>query len=288
MGASVRGCTAAEWLAVRRRPGVWVLVVVWLLLAAVFGYLFPYLTYRSGGSGGFGADDTLSPQQQLDALVPAQLVPTVVSGTPLFGGALALVLGALVGAGPYGWGTLKTALTAGPRRWQLAAGQLAVVGGLVALLVVGAFAIGGTTSTVIAATEDASTAWPGAGELLRGAAACWLVLALWASAGYALGTLLRGTALAVGLGLVWALVVESLVRGVGRALDPVEAVDKALPGANAGSLVRALGAAAENRPGGTPGVNELVGGATATAVCCAYLLGFLALAVGLLVRRDVS
>ena len=50
-----------------------------------------------------------------------------------------------------------------------------------------------------------------------------LVLEMWALAGFALGTLARGPALSVGLGLVWALVLENLLRGVGALLGPVEA-----------------------------------------------------------------
>ena len=48
------------------------------------------------------------------------------------------------------------------------------------------------------------------------AGAGFLVLEMWALLGYALGTLARGPALSVGLGLVWALVVENLLRGVGH------------------------------------------------------------------------
>ena len=56
-----------------------------------------------------------------------------------------------------------------------------------------------------------------------------LVLEMWALAGFALGTLARGPALSVGLGLVWALVLENLLRGVGALLGPVEAFTTCCP-----------------------------------------------------------
>ena len=57
---------------------------------------------------------------------------------------------------------------------------------------------------------------------------------MWALVGFLLGTLARGPALSVGLGLVWALVVENLLRGVGALLGPVEAFTKILPGTGGG------------------------------------------------------
>lgn len=46
---------------------------------------------------------------------------------------------------------------------------------------------------------------------------------MWCLFGIALGTLIRGSALAIGLGLVWALVVENLMRCSGgfRGSTPV-------------------------------------------------------------------
>src|SRR4051794_40004803 len=283
----MRASAAAEWLALRKRPATWILVGVWLLLSLIFGYLFPYLQYRSGDSGSFGGGD-ISKQDLLDGLVPHAFVETVVGGTPMFGGALALVLGALALGSPYGWGTLKTALTQGPRRWQVVGGSLTVLLGLVLGLLVAGFALSAGCSALIAASENQPFDWPGVGDVLRGLGGGWLVLGMWSLAGAALAVLVRGTALAVGLGLVWALVVESLVRGVSRALDWLETIDRVFPGANAGSLVAALGAPTEREPGGTPGVTDLVAGPTASLVVAAYVVLLIGLTVGLTTRRDVT
>ena len=57
---------------------------------------------------------------------------------------------------------------------------------------------------------------PSLGRSSRSLGAGFLVMEMWALVGFLLGTLARGPALSVGLGLVWALVVENLLRGVGQ------------------------------------------------------------------------
>src|SRR4051812_7445095 len=157
----MRASAAAEWLAMRKRPATWILVGVWLLLSLIFGYLFPYLQFRSGDSGSFGRDVGVSGQEILDGIVPSAFVQTAVSGTPMFGGALALVLGALALGSPYGWGTLKTALTQGPRRWQVIGGSVTVLLGVVLGLLAAGLALSAACSAVIAATESQPLDWPG-------------------------------------------------------------------------------------------------------------------------------
>jgi hypothetical protein len=48
MGGSYR----AEILKLVRRPAMWILGAVFLVLAQVFGYLIHYVAYRSGGGAG--------------------------------------------------------------------------------------------------------------------------------------------------------------------------------------------------------------------------------------------
>ena len=47
----MRASFAAELLKVGRRPAMWLVAVVWLVLSLVFGYLFPYLSYRGAPTG---------------------------------------------------------------------------------------------------------------------------------------------------------------------------------------------------------------------------------------------
>jgi len=111
---------------------------------------------------------------------------------------------------------------------------------------------------------------------------------MWTLAGVLLGTLTRGPALAVGLGLVWSLVVENLLRGVASLLGPVEAVTKLLPGTAAGSLAGAVGAAPQATPGGTPGVTTILSGTTALVLLVAYVVVFAGLSARLIARRDLA
>jgi hypothetical protein len=109
---------------------------------------------------------------------------------------------------------------------------------------------------------------------------------MWALAGFALGTLARGPALSVGLGLTWALVLENLLRGVGTLLGPVEAFTTVLPGTAAGSLVGSLMGGTVNAED-TPGVLDVLSGGQATATVLVYVVVLPLLALALVRRRDV-
>ena len=79
----------------------------------------------------------------------------------MFGGALMMVLGAIVAGNGYGWGTWKTRLHPGPvarpRRWpgRLVAMTMFVVG---IVLVTLALYVG--VSLLIATTESQAVVWP--------------------------------------------------------------------------------------------------------------------------------
>ena len=280
------GSYRAELLKLLRWPAMWILAAVLLVLSQVFGYLIPYVAYRSGGGSGFAAGET--PAQLLADLLPGRLVPNTLGGFPLFAGAIALILGALVAASEYGWGTLKTILVQRPRRPSLLAGKLLSMATATLALVVAVFAVNALWSWVIAATEGRPAGWPSVLDLGRGIGAGWLILGMWGLFGAFLGILFRSTSLAVGLGLVWALAVENLVRGFAGLLGFLDAFQRGLPGVNAGSLVASLGAATLEQPGGTPGVTAVVSGPQALVVLGAYVV-VLTLAAGIaLQRQDVT
>lgn len=279
MSASYR----AELLKLVRWPAMWILVAVLLVLSQVFGYLIPYVGFRSGGGSGFAAGQT--PAQLLADLLPARLVPNTLGGFPLFAGAIALIIGALVAASEYGWGTLKTILTQRPTRTAVLAGKLLAIATAILALVVAVFALDSLWSWVIAATEGRPADWPSLLELGRGIGAGWLVLGMWSLLGALLGIVFRSTSLAVGLGLVWALAVENLIRGFANLLGFLDAFQRGLPGVNAGSLVASLGSATLDQSGGTPGVTAVVSGTQALLVLCAYVV-VLTVAAGVALRRQ--
>jgi ABC-2 type transport system permease protein len=256
------------------------------VLSQVFGYLIPYVGYRSGGGSGFAAGQT--PAQLLADLLPGRLVPNTLGGFPMFAGAIALIIGGLAAGGEYGWGTLKTILVQRPRRLTVLAGKLLAIQTVILAVVLGTFAMDGLWSWVIAATEGRTADWPSLLDLGRGIGAGWLVLGMWSLLGAFLGVLFRSTSLAVGLGLVWALAIENLVRGFANLLGFLDAFQRGLPGVNAGSLVASLGAATVDQSGGTPGVTAVVSGPQALLVLGAYVVVLAVLAGAVLQRQDVN
>jgi ABC-2 type transport system permease protein len=279
----MNGSYRAELLKLLRWPAMWILAALLLVLSQVFGYLIPYVGYRSGGGSGFAAGQT--PAQLLADLLPGRLVPNTLGGFPMFAGAIALIIGGLTAGGEYGWGTLKTILVQRPRRLTVLAGKLLAVQTVILAVVLTAFAMDGLWSWVIAATEGRAADWPSVLDLGRGIGAGWLILGMWSLLGAFLGVLFRSTPLAVGLGLVWALAIENLVRGFANLLGFLDAFQRGLPGVNAGSLVASLGAATLDQPGGTPGVTAVVSGAQALLVLCAYVV-VLAVVAGVVLRRQ--
>ena len=266
----------AETLKLIRRPAIWTLLGVALVLSLTFTYLVPYAGY-AGGTGGPTADRGLA------AMLPGQLVGNSIGGLPVFLGALMLILGVLTVGGEYAWGTWKTVLTQDPNRLRVYGAKL-VVAGLAALAgVLAVFAAGAATSALIASTEDRAMLWPGIADLLAGIGAGWLIAAMWTVLGALLAVALRGVALPVGLGLVWLLAVQNLLALIAAPLlGWVASAQKGLPGPNAGSLVAALGAGSE-----TPGVEAVVGGGQAAVVLAGYLLVFAAAGGAILRRRDI-
>lgn len=89
--------------------------------------------------------------------------------------------------------------------------------------------VGALSSYVVADLETESVEWPSAQEFLKGFGAGWLILGTFAALGVFLATLLRGTALAIGLGLVYLLVLESIFVGLSSQSETVEDVGKLLP-----------------------------------------------------------
>jgi ABC-2 type transport system permease protein len=284
----MRASFAAELLKVGRRPAMWLIAAVWLVLSLVFGYLFPYLSYRGAPTGPAAGAGAASAEQVLAEALPANLVPTAIQGFPVFAGALALLFGVLSAGSEYGWGTWKTILAQGPGRLAVLAGKLAALGLVLLLVVLATFAVAALASWLVAWVESQPLRWPPLAELAQGLAAGWLVVAMWGWAGMFLGILVRGTSLAIGLGLVWTLAVENLARGFASLLAAIDTLQRWLPGTNAGSLAAAVGVPVQGAPGGTPGVTATVDGTRATLVLAAYLVAFTAVAAVLLQRRDVT
>jgi ABC-type transport system involved in multi-copper enzyme maturation permease subunit len=276
--------TNAELLRLRKWPAVWITIGAWMALTTMFGYLFNYLSYKTGDTSFSNEGETS--QSLLAEILPANIPHVFVQGMPMFGGALMMLLGAIVAGNGYGWGTWKTVFTQGPSRRSVVTGSLGALSVFVVTTVLATVAWCFALSLLVTATESQALVWPSLSELGKSLGAGVLVMEMFALIGYLLGTLARGPALSVGLGLVWALVVENLLRGVGELLGPVEAFTKVLPGTGAGSLVGSI--VGTGGPDPTPGVLDTLGGGPAAALMIAYLVVTPVVAGWLITRRDVA
>ena len=92
----------------------------------MFGYLFNYLSYTTG-------DHELlqrgrEPRRRCWPRCCRRTSPDVLlQGMPMFGGALMMVLGAIVAGNGYGWGTWKTVFTQGRLAAPCVLGSLAAL-----------------------------------------------------------------------------------------------------------------------------------------------------------------
>lgn len=272
----------AELFKLTRRPAAWALLTAAALLNLAFAYLVPYLSYRSG-SGSEGA----SLEQTLASTLPDQLIGNTIGAFSVFAGALALVLGAILFGGEYGWGTVKTVLTQRPGRATVLAGQLGALA--VALLcgVLVLFVLGAVTSSALALVEDQPLSWPQTTALLQGVGVGWLVMFMWGVLGAALGVTLRAVALPIGLGVVWVLGVENLLSAMAESvLSALQPVRDLLPGVNAGSAISAVIPDRVAAP--PPGVTDAVTESRGLITLCCYVLVCVAATWWVYRRRDVT
>jgi ABC-2 type transport system permease protein len=274
----MRRSVAAELLVLRRRAATWILLGIWTALGVFFAYVIPYALDPGDSPGGVGR------------FLPAALPGTLLEGFPFFGGVFALMLGIFALGSEYGWGTLKTVLTQRPGRLRVLAAKLVAVGIVLVPFVVVLFAAGAIASVVIARIEDAPAHFPSAWLLLRALAGGWLMLAVWAALGVLLGVFTRGTSLAIGIGILYALVIEGLLSALADGVDALQPLTDVFLRANGYSLARALGASAgsigSNGPGSFSG--PFVPAGQAVAVLAAFIVAFAGLSAWLLRRRDVA
>jgi ABC-type transport system involved in multi-copper enzyme maturation permease subunit len=285
----------AELLKIRKRPSTWVLPLIWLSIIVLLNYTLTYTLLSNVPPPTFPEDTPNAQQeqlreqqvqfqeQQLRSLYPEKLVPSLIPGYPSLGAPIALILGALAVGSEYGWATYKTVLTQRPGRTALFLGKLLALGVVLALLVVLTFASGAASSFVVAVLAGAPLQGPPLGELLRALGAGFLILAVWASLGALLATLLRSTALTIAIGLVYSLVLESVIFNLPIPNESFQNARVFFPGQNSSSLADSFSAQAPT--GLTP---PPVDAAQATLVLLVYITVFVLLAAYVFRHRDVD
>jgi ABC-type transport system involved in multi-copper enzyme maturation permease subunit len=275
------GSFRAELLLLRSYVAYRVLLGVTLAITILLGYVLPYVSYRSKAAA------ERSPTDLVD-LLPAHVIASWLGALPFWFGMLALIFGVLMFGGDYGWGTLKTALMEQPSRGRLVVARLAVLALAIAATLILVFVLAAVCSLVVAWSENASTKFSALADFVKALAEGWLILTVWATFGASLAVISRGTALAVGLGILYGLVLEGLVASFSDVAI-VSHVSHAFLRTNAYSLVEPLGGVTESATNG-PGTfsGPFVAAWRAALVLIFYAVVFSGLSAAIVQRRDVT
>jgi hypothetical protein len=234
--AALRG----EWFKLVRRPAVWVTAGLLVALVVVVGYLITYLVATHPPQGAHLAGPDIGALRA--GLYPDALVRKSLDNASTLDAAFALIVGVLAQGSEYTWQTVKTANTQLPGRIGILIGRMLVVSALMLLFVLSMFTLDGLVAFLLALADGASAALPSASEILKGIGADWLIFEVMAMLGFGLATLFRQSAMAIGLGLAYSLLVENLVFGLLEPLGTAfKQIHDLLPIASANHLQQSFG-----------------------------------------------
>jgi ABC-type transport system involved in multi-copper enzyme maturation permease subunit len=268
----------AEWRKSRFRPAF---LVSSGLIGAITVLVYGLQWYQATHPG--TARDAITPS--LLTLYPDQFVNAVMgAGFPL-GAAMAIVLGALVSGSEYSWGTMKTILTQRPGRLTTWVGRVSVFAVWMGIMTLILFAVGAASSVVVASFEGHAVTWPAAIDIVKGLGAIWLVFIANGAIGLALGVVIRHSAAALGVGLIYVLAVEIIAV---RFIDSLNNgaykwIGDLFVGQNATALLQSFTSPAFGRT-----IAPSIGAEQAVLVLAAYFVGLLIVSAGLLRMRDVT
>ena len=271
----------AESVKTRKRWANWILFGILLLTLVLLGYVLTYVLLSN-------------PPRNFESRVPARilkrevfpenLIPNVLAFSSTIGAAIMIILGGLSTASEYGWLTIQTILIQKPSRTAVLLGKLAMLAIVTLLISVVTLAATALTSYLLVTIDGTSSSWPSATLLLKGFGALWLEFAVWTAFGMFLGIAFRSTAAAIGGGLTYLLVGESLIGQLLRNTEGVKEVLRFLPGVNAGAVNASFRLTFQN-PNAT---TQLVDATRGTITLVAYLVAFTVLALLIFRRRDVG
>lgn len=281
----------AEVLKLRKRTATWVLLLVLFLGIVLGGYvsIYGFLLGPNDPSGTSGDTRTvgdLNPEI-FASLLPESVLVTTLTAVSMFGGTVvALIFGALAFGSEYGWGTLKTALSRKPGRLKVVSGKFLAMLVYFALFSALALSAGGVCSYAIASIEGMPVEWPSVWKVVGAFSAGWLIFAGWGTLGAFLATVFRSASIAIGIGLGYAIVLETVINSLPSSGDGLQPLFASLLGKNATDLARSFGTLPQYFFPPTPG--EMVSPGQAAAVLIAYSVVLALLSVLMFWRRDVS
>jgi ABC-2 type transport system permease protein len=271
-----------------RRPGVWILVILLLVLAVVIGYAILWLVYTvapPNAAQGLPRGTTFADFKV--TLYPQNFIKQTFNTWGSLGGVFALIVGVLAQGSEYGWGTVKTLYTQRSGRLTMLFGKLGAVAVIVLVMVVGLFAVDAGASAVLAAVDGKSLTFPDGDVILKAIGAGFLIFGFWAVFGITLATLFRQSAMAIGLGLAYGLVVEMLIFALFRLGGiGVQQVQQWFPIANTGYLSDSFGTITIK--GATVAGAANADATHAVVVLVLYVVVFTAITVWFTRTRDVT
>lgn len=275
---------AAELLLLRKRSSTWVLLGFWSLVALLFTYVFPYYAYTSGIN--FHREGTGA--VLLTILVPQNFINNVLSTFPFFGGTIVLILGVMLMGSEFTWGTLTPAFTQRDGRLRVFFSKMLSLAIALVPFVLSVFILGFIASSLIAWREGQPIDPPSLWQIVKAMGTSWFILAAWSLFGVLLSVLWRGTALAIGLGIIYGLVLENIISAFGREIDLMRQVSKVLLRTGGYSLLNAMGVSipGEAGPGGFSG--PFLSGTAAALILAGYIILFAGVSALLIRWRDVA
>lgn len=251
-----------------RRPGF---LIGWFGLTAVFAVLINVVMFRvSSDAAGPTDGPGVSFPTVAELLSSDGIVAGLGAASSMFG-VIALSFWALAGAADYSTGLIRVLVAAEPRRWRLVMGKwlaLAVVTGaavLVALVVNVAVAPVAASS---AGLEPSAWGTDLPTVLLGAALNLYLALLVWGTIGLALALVTRSAGVAIGVGVGWVLLLESVIAAA------VDDIADWMPGATIAALAT----------GGSATIDR----GTALALGAAYTGAALAVSLWVQTRRDIT
>ena len=280
------GIFRAEWFKLRKRPATLIVGVIWIVLVVVLGYVLPYLVFKHPPRA-LERARSFDQSAAIAGLLPQNVVHCFVPGLSGLGGTLITILAAMLGGSEYGWSTLKTILTQRSGRLTVLAGKLLALGLMLLLFVVLGY-VAAAVGSIVGLLEHANMGWPQASDIVEGSWAMLLIFAAWAALGFGLAIFVRGTEMAVGLSLVYGLVVDGIVTALSGVSDVAKDISQGLLGANASALADTYRASWETHAGYGNAGQAIAGAGQAAVVLGIYVVAFVTLAGIVLQRRDVA
>lgn len=275
----------AEWFKVMRRPALWVTIGLMLALSVGLEYVLVYAVAIHPPRGAERLGSTLVTLRR--DLYPDAVVRKTLANAGSLYGIFALIAGVLVQGSEYAWGTVKTAHLQLPGRLAIHAAQLVSIALLTVVMALGLFAVDAAASVGIALIDGQTITWPSAAELIKGLGAAWLIFGFMAVFGYTLATVFKQSAMAIGLGLAYLLVIENLVFGLlDNVGDTFKHIQEWFPVANSLYLEEALGAV--RAAAASAATVAPVDGTHAVAVLILWLSAVIVISAAVVKVRDIT